>query len=77
MLIQDLIVALDRNEIKLLEKSKSKEMHIIESEFSSYSMRTSAFNNIIYGKQGVHDDTVISIGLANHLTNQFEKKYAA
>jgi len=77
MLIQDLIVSIDRNEIKLLKKDSNKSMWIIEAEFSSYSKRTSSFNNIIYGKNGINDDTVMSIGLANHMCNKYEKKYTA
>jgi len=75
ILIQDLVDALENGQIKLLKKDKSKEMWQVEHEFSSYEGKESRFGNMIYGKAGVHDDTVISIGLANHMVNQYERAY--
>jgi len=70
IIINDLILAFQIKEIKLLRKENNKNMRDIEFELESFEQKNLS-SGMQYGASGgAHDDTVISLALANYMVNQ-------
>jgi hypothetical protein len=63
-IIEELILGFQDNEIKIATKSLFPELHLEISDFSfEYSRKT---RKIMYAARNGHDDTIMSMAIANH-----------
>ena len=71
IIVNELVFAFQLNEIKLLKKENNRNMREAEFELNSFEQHTTPKGATTYKGHGkTHDDIVISLALANHLTNK-------
>lgn len=72
LFVNDLILSLEEHRLTLLP------WHYLQSELKSFEIETSATGKPIYGApEGMHDDTVMSLVLANKLFRQHSSQIAS